>query len=680
MPPDPKPVLNKFSYDEAFSRNLGWIAPLEQQMLRGKRIAIAGCGGVGGSHLLTLTRLGIGAFNIADFDRFELANFNRQAGAMMSTVGQPKVSTLARMATDINPTLDIRTFPNGIDDRNLDEFLEGVDCYVNSLDFFVLELRLKLFARLKAKGIPAVIAGPIGFGTGYLVFMPGKMSFEEYFRLSGLPPQQQYVNFLLGLTPRLFQIKPLVDKSRVDLSGQRGPSTGLACELCAGVTAAEVVKILLNRGRVRAAPCYHQFDPYSGKFVHGWIPGGNANPLQRLKLALGYRQFEKASRNAPPKSSEPPADELSAILNEARWAPSADNIQPWRFERLDQDRVTVKIAKSHGIYDYRDGEPTLLAAGGLLESMRIASSTRSRSCIWTETGSTADELRFTVELSFDSKIQTDPLHPFLAIRSVDRRRYRRTPLTTRQKIALESALGSDSGLVIEWHEAPAERWKRARANAIATDIRLRLRAAYDVHRQVVDFERAFSPVGIPIGAVGLDPVLSRAMKILMRDWRRIERMNRWAWGTGLPRVEMDLLPGFFAAAHFTFRLQKPFAPSDRAAFLLRAGAAVQRFWLTATSLGLAMQPTLAPLCFASQVQAGSPLIGEHGNGIARKAQRLLAGEFGQAWETIVFAGRIGEPRTAKISARSFRRDIAELMGPVRGSLEGLEGATYAAAE
>ena len=60
-----------FDYEEALSRNLGWVTEAEQALLRGKRVAIAGMGGVGGSHLLTLTRLGIGAFNLADFDRFE---------------------------------------------------------------------------------------------------------------------------------------------------------------------------------------------------------------------------------------------------------------------------------------------------------------------------------------------------------------------------------------------------------------------------------------------------------------------------------------------------------------------------------------------------------------------------------------------------------------------------------
>ena len=59
-----------FDYEEAFSRNLGWVTPAEQQTLRSKRIAIAGLGGVGGAHLLTLARLGIGRFHLADFDRF----------------------------------------------------------------------------------------------------------------------------------------------------------------------------------------------------------------------------------------------------------------------------------------------------------------------------------------------------------------------------------------------------------------------------------------------------------------------------------------------------------------------------------------------------------------------------------------------------------------------------------
>ena len=58
--------MTSFDYSTAFARNIGWVAPHEQEILRWKRVAIAGLGGVGGSHFVTLTRLGIGAFNIAD--------------------------------------------------------------------------------------------------------------------------------------------------------------------------------------------------------------------------------------------------------------------------------------------------------------------------------------------------------------------------------------------------------------------------------------------------------------------------------------------------------------------------------------------------------------------------------------------------------------------------------------
>jgi len=122
-----------FDYQTAFSRNIGWVTEAEQQILASKRVAIAGMGGVGGFHLLTLARLGVGKFNIADLDTFELANLNRQAGASLSTLGRPKVEVLAEMARDINPEADIRVFPHGVNAQNLAEFCQAVDLDVDGL-------------------------------------------------------------------------------------------------------------------------------------------------------------------------------------------------------------------------------------------------------------------------------------------------------------------------------------------------------------------------------------------------------------------------------------------------------------------------------------------------------------------------------------------------------------------
>ena len=120
-----------FDYGRAFSRNIGWVTQAEQVKLKKSRIAIAGLGGVGGAHLLTLTRLGISNFNIADFDDFDVHNLNRQAGAFMPFMGQPKIDTVARLARDINPEIDLRLFPQGIKPENVDEFLRDVDVYVD---------------------------------------------------------------------------------------------------------------------------------------------------------------------------------------------------------------------------------------------------------------------------------------------------------------------------------------------------------------------------------------------------------------------------------------------------------------------------------------------------------------------------------------------------------------------
>lgn len=278
-----------FNYNEAFSRNLGWVTAEEQQALRSKRIAIAGLGGVGGSHLLTLTRLGVGNFNISDLDRFEIGNFNRQAGAFMSTVDQPKVEVLARMARDINPETHLQTFEQGINEENLNAFLEGVDLYVDSLDFFAIHIRRAIFAACAERGIPAITAAPIGMGVGLLNFLPGKMTFEEYFQMDGESREEQLVRFLVGLTPAMLHLNYMVDKTRADFEAQKAPSTPMGIELCAGVAATTALKILLNRGEVICAPRGLHFDAYRNKLRKTWRPGGNLNPLQRLILRIARR-------------------------------------------------------------------------------------------------------------------------------------------------------------------------------------------------------------------------------------------------------------------------------------------------------------------------------------------------------------------------------------------------------
>lgn len=280
-----------FQYEEAFARNLGWVTPEEQQRLRGKRIAIAGMGGVGAIHLLTLARLGVGAFHVADFDCYDIPNLNRQAAAFMSTMGQPKVDVAARMAQDINPQIEIRRFGDGVNSANVSDFLDGVDLYVDGLDFYAFAARTLVYGHCAAQRIPATMAAPLGMGASCLNFLPGQMSFEDYFQWGDLPEVEKALRFLVGLAPASLHRGYLVWPQGVDLAQRRGPSTSMGCQLCAGIAASQALKILLGRGKVLAAPHGFQYDAYENRYVTTWRPGGNRHPLQRLAMALARRKF-----------------------------------------------------------------------------------------------------------------------------------------------------------------------------------------------------------------------------------------------------------------------------------------------------------------------------------------------------------------------------------------------------
>lgn len=284
-----------FNYGEAFARNLGWVTAAEQQQLRQKRIAIAGMGAVGSAHLITLVRLGIEKFHIADMDTYGLVNFNRQIGANMATIDQPKVEVMAAMARSINPNVELKIFPAGVSKENLSEFLADVDLYVDGLDFFAFSARQATFAACAAKGIPATTVAPLGMGAALFNFLPGGMTFEEYFLWGDNTDEEKALRFLVGLAPAGLHGAYLVDPSSINFAERRGPSTMMACQLCAGVAGSEALKILLGRGNVIAAPRGVHFDAYRNKLVHTWRPGGNNNLLQRIALSITRKRFMKPS-------------------------------------------------------------------------------------------------------------------------------------------------------------------------------------------------------------------------------------------------------------------------------------------------------------------------------------------------------------------------------------------------
>ena len=256
-------------------------------------------GGVGGVHLITLARLGIGKFTIADPDVFDVANFNRQYGATISNLGRNKAEAMAEAALDVNPELELRVFPTKVDESNVDAFLKDVDLFVDGLDFFAIEARRLVFRRAAELGIWAVTAGPIGFSTAWLAFDPTGMKFDDYFDLSDVMERIDLLAaFAVGLTPKATQV-PYTDLSYANLSERTGPCSSVGCQLASGVMGGESLKILLKRGTTAAAPEYLQFDAYRNRFVKGRLRFGNRSPLQRLKRRILKSRFASEAARQP---------------------------------------------------------------------------------------------------------------------------------------------------------------------------------------------------------------------------------------------------------------------------------------------------------------------------------------------------------------------------------------------
>jgi len=297
----PESAGGHWSYEEAFARHAGLFTSEEQQRLRSSRVAIIGMGGVGGAHLMTLVRLGIGAFTIADPDVFELANFNRQYGATIPSLGRLKVDVMAEAARSVNPEVNLRTISSEISADNVKEFLEGADILIDGVDFFALAVRRLVFQEARRRGIWSITAGPHAFSTAWLVFSPQGPSFDEFFDVNdSMTESEQVIAFAVGGTPSPIHLAYLDLAKYFQPESKSGGSFGLGCSLAAGVTAAQVAKILLNRPGVRSVPWYSQFDAYREMLVHRKLRGGNRHPWQRIKRWWLSRRMKAAMSAAAP--------------------------------------------------------------------------------------------------------------------------------------------------------------------------------------------------------------------------------------------------------------------------------------------------------------------------------------------------------------------------------------------
>jgi sulfur-carrier protein adenylyltransferase/sulfurtransferase len=350
---------------------------------------------------------------------------------------------------------------------------------------------------------------------------------------------------------------------------------------------------------------------------------------------------------------------IEAVLDIARWAPSGDNAQPWTFRMISDREVEVLVRRANpNIYEYRQGEPTLISTGALLENMEIAAPAFGLKANWRYAGSADGIDHIVVHFSDADAASVSDLFDEIVRRSVDRRPFKMRSITGEQKGRLSKTLHQE--MQVQWYASLSDRRRIAALSALATNIRLTIPETFAVHRGIVDWENRESEHGIPSRALGLDPLILQLTRWSMASWSRTKFMNT----LGAPyfaSLQMDFLPGLFCASYFAIRLMRRFSEPDAALVqTIQMGQAIQRFWLTATRLGLVMQPCIAILAFWTYGAGGREFTVDRkalraADKLANGAQAMFAKS-----DDIVFLGRIGWPR-GRSHSRSTRLPLGQLL-------------------
>lgn len=591
-------------YQSAFSRNIGLLTLSEQKKLEQSRVAIPGMGGVGGIHLITMVRSGVGKFNISDFDIFEPANANRQYGANVSTYGRSKMEVMKEQALLINPYIEINTFPEGIHSENIDQFLKDVDVVIDGLDFFSFDVRRMLFKKAREKGIFVVTAGPMGFSSALLVFSPEHgMGFDDYFNVvDDMKSEDKSLSFALGLAPRPTHIQ-YMDFAKVDLEKKAGPSLNVSCQLCAGMAGTEVLRILLKRKGLKPVPYYFQFDPYLMKLKKGKLYFGNKNPIQRIKMNIVKKLLE--SKKGIPKEAPPsvpdylfsenkpmPEDIFRFLINAGIQAPSGDNAQPWKFSIKEADNKLLVLLDP-------DADPSffnvnqiasMISCGAVIENVRIASNE-----LGIQTGidyfSNSDGTGGSVEFHKPG-VHKDPLYEFIWRRYTNRTMFAQASIESTTIDSCKNSILSFPDTKLYSVTQKDSLKKLARIIYQVDRIRTEQRSLHDHLNQMIRFdtdEVFHSNDGLPLKNLQAGFAGEQFLKFA-KPWPVMNFFNK----IGIGRlVAFHSYQGVINSSAVMLLTVDGTADKD----FIQGGRALQRIWLNLTRLGYHVQPMTAITLF-----------------------------------------------------------------------------------
>jgi molybdopterin/thiamine biosynthesis adenylyltransferase/nitroreductase len=596
------------------SRNRHKITDGEQRQLRQKAVGIVGLS-VGGQIAATMAlERTCGELRLADFDTLELSNLNRLREGLFS-LGANKAVLAARGIAEIDPFLKVVCYEDGLTPANLDSFLTAgrrIDVLVEECD----GLEMKLACRLRARElrIPVVMEANDRATLDIERFdrepdrpiLHGMLAGHDLSRVGELKTNEEKVPIIMSMVGE----STMSDKLRASLievgdSIESWPQLAADVAVGAGLVTSTVRRILL--GELRESGRY---------FVD--LEQLVADPASEAEgAAAGDRQPGGPSPAQAPSEAEDPGEPgevtpepatLDELLMAASLAPSGGNEQPWRWVAAGP-RLSARIDGRFGDVLLNFGETArLLALGAAAENIVLlahAIGLRAKLTLARELSrGSLVQIKFFAPTATAENLErripgSDALAAQIPRRHTNRRLVPPTPLPAGAIAELHDAVASLPGCRLQVVEDAAGRAELADIAARAERLRMLHPAGHrDLVREIrwtpEDARRARDGIDLDTLELG---AAERAGLRMLREPGVARLLRRWRRGRALEKLGRRAIVAASAVGLVS-------APDSSVAARLTAGRAIQRVWLTATRLGIGVQPHTSPLYLFARAFGG----------------------------------------------------------------------------
>lgn len=173
---------------DRYTKN-GILDPAEQKSLARKKVAVIGCGGLGGYLIEMLGRLGVRHIHACDGDRFSVSNLNRQLLATEDNLGKNKAEAAAIRMKIVNSEVSVRPFAEYLSPENAARIFDGCDLAVDALDSPWAKCMLEELC--ETFRLPLVHGAVGGWFGQVCTVMPGDRTLHKLYQNTNREDQQE---------------------------------------------------------------------------------------------------------------------------------------------------------------------------------------------------------------------------------------------------------------------------------------------------------------------------------------------------------------------------------------------------------------------------------------------------------------------------------------------------------